>query len=364
MNITLPAGRLSGPYTDGDFRVYPNSLLFKAGDYPDKQFAMTAEEIAAAAISFASPVPINLQHAPTMLVGKLGEVRATYVDPESPDELRGVVAVPKWFDDHLTHEERRLSSEFNRETKRLVGIALTPTPRVEGAALMAAFTSSTAPDKGTDPTPKPASRKAPSMSPFKEFLGNLAAFVSGAASKIEDGETPPAETPKTPPAPAVHSATPAPVATLPAPDPQIAAMSARIAELQAQNIRTEAAAFADRMLSDKRIVPAERDSLIAQFSQAAADDAALPVQVAFSVNGEAKTGSRLDALKAVVMGRTPHVLLDEVSGGLPAGAAILYPEPTNAEMSASDQAKIDASVKKLLGHSDIGRSALARKGGK
>ncbi len=122
---------------EGDVAVYPNSLLFVAGDYEDKGFSMTPEELAVAVEHF-TPCGGNIEHT-DFLAGRACEVRAIFLDEADPFILRGEVAVPLWLDENLGAEERKLSCEFDRQTKELAGIGLVVHPRVSEAALMTAF---------------------------------------------------------------------------------------------------------------------------------------------------------------------------------------------------------------------------------
>jgi len=129
----------SGRYVDGDYAIYPNSLLFEAGDYADKAFTLSPEEQWAAVESFA-PVWGNIEHT-DFLKGRACEVRSIRLDEGDSHTLRGEVAVPLWLDENLGDEERRLSCEWDRDAKTLLGIGLVVHPRLPDAALMAAFTA-------------------------------------------------------------------------------------------------------------------------------------------------------------------------------------------------------------------------------
>ena len=57
----------------GDF-VVRRGTFFRVGEYPDKQFGLSEAEADAAIAGFA-PVPLNIEHIPTIFDGKLGMVR-------------------------------------------------------------------------------------------------------------------------------------------------------------------------------------------------------------------------------------------------------------------------------------------------
>lgn len=121
----------------GDGYILRTGKLFEAGEWPDKGYAMTADELAAAAASFA-PVDIDLEHVPTVLDGKLGQLKSVEV---RGSELFGTVAVPEWLDSLLEDGARKVSCTWDKATKRLSGLAIVRTPRITDAALYAAFST-------------------------------------------------------------------------------------------------------------------------------------------------------------------------------------------------------------------------------
>ena len=136
----MPDFNLStGRTVRGDFAIYPNSILFKSGNYEDKGLSITPEEMAVAAAE-SGPVPFNLEHtrkgAHKATEGLFGGILRQWIDPDDPTLLRGEVAIPLPLDEKL--ETKAPSMEFSKDTKRIVGAALTYTPRVSEAALMSA----------------------------------------------------------------------------------------------------------------------------------------------------------------------------------------------------------------------------------
>ncbi len=123
---------------EGDFAVYPNALLFQAGEYTDKGFEMSPEEMFIACEQFSDPVGGNIEHS-DFLKGRACEVRSIRLDDADSSTLRGEVAVPLWLDSQLEDHERKLSCEWSRESKTLTGIGLVVHPRVEEAALVSAY---------------------------------------------------------------------------------------------------------------------------------------------------------------------------------------------------------------------------------
>jgi hypothetical protein len=81
--------------------------------------------------------------------------------------------------------------------------------------------------------------------------------------------------------------------------------------LRAVLLTKEAEAFYSQALADNRVVPAEKDALIAQFTQAVKDDAKDAGVACFSADGAVAEGVRLKALKDGVAARVPHGLTTE-----------------------------------------------------
>lgn len=138
---------LGSPVEDGEWVEYPDSLLFRAGEYEQKSYSMTPEELWAAAEQF-EPVPNELEHVntegtATILDGKLGGVEAVRLSDDG-QELRGTVKIPRWLDAIWDAPAKRVSCVWDRGTKTLSGLGLVVKGHVPDAALMAAFAESAA----------------------------------------------------------------------------------------------------------------------------------------------------------------------------------------------------------------------------
>ena len=155
------------------------------------------------------------------------------------------------------------------------------------------------------------------------------------------------------------SGRPAPAGMTDAERADFAALRADNDRLKAAAITKDAEAFADQAIAARRAFPAERQNIVAAFSQAAQDDAATPATVNFSVGTDAKTGSRLDAFRAFVTGRPAHGLTSETIETAAFSGGAIIPSAHNGE--ALDQEKIDAQVKRMLESTSIGQSILASK---
>ena len=122
---------------DGEY-VLRTGKIFEAGDYPDKNFQLTPEEMMEAIDDF-QPVDLDLEHMPTIMDGKLGKLEAVALGDDGWSMV-GTVRLPKWLDENVLKDtERKVSATWDRSTKKLTKLALVLNPRVSDAALMAAF---------------------------------------------------------------------------------------------------------------------------------------------------------------------------------------------------------------------------------
>lgn len=120
-----------------DGYVIREGLIFESGDYPDKNFQLSPEELLAASTDFR-PAQVNLEHIKTIFDGKLGYL--SNVRPSKDGSaLYGEAKLPKWFDDIFNDEPIKVSCEWNRNTKTIEGLALTTRPRIKDAVLMSKF---------------------------------------------------------------------------------------------------------------------------------------------------------------------------------------------------------------------------------
>ena len=272
------------PTTDAGV-ILRTGKLFATGDYPDKNFSLTDEEMSAAVAAFM-PVRNNLEHKPTILDGQLGELRSVEC---RGSELFGTVAVPAWLNTLLGSDPLKASLEWTRDTKQIVGNALVLNPRVADAHLVAAFTAAQNPPEKEHPM---------------GLLDKLKALFSGDKAPTEDEVkavfTAEVSLPKVEEKP-----TPTPPATFTA-DP---AQAAAIVGLQKRLLTSEAEAWFNAALADQRCFPSQKADLIAAFCQAAQGDNA--GTVCFSEEGVLREGHGLAALKKAVSLYPQHGLTTE-----------------------------------------------------
>jgi hypothetical protein len=129
---------------EGDF-VLRRGKYFELGEYPDKEFSLNEAEADAALQSF-SQMPINLEHTATLFDGKLGWVRRLWREGR---DLLAEYAIPAWLHRVTGGEPIRISSEWDRATKRPIGAALVLSPRIEDAVMMTALPAASVRGQGT-----------------------------------------------------------------------------------------------------------------------------------------------------------------------------------------------------------------------
>lgn len=361
--------------------VRRSGTIFRCGDYPDKQFALTPDE-AAAAIAAFTPVPVDLEHTSTVLDGRLGTLESVAMG-EDGTSLVGTVALPAWLDALLDEGQRKVSATWDRATKQLRGLAIVNTPRVADAALMAAF-AATDEGKALVAIESEFAGKRHSASDqqiVQTMHDHAVALGAGCATEAKMSGTDTRH--KVSLADAVlallgKDSTPPPAATPPAraeeivvADEQTAAFTetpeykAMQTELEAlrtrdaarerERIVEKAAVFADTEIGAKRALPAERDALLDTYVVAAEDDAAHPRTVTFSKDGAEATGTRVDALKARHAARAPHVLTEELLRDGDA-QALFNRTSTAKEGDVSDERR-----RELLAKTPLGQAIIAAK---
>jgi hypothetical protein len=339
--------------------------LFASGNYEDKHYSMTDEELAAAAAAF-SPVPIDIEHVPSVLSGKLGMLESINIDADGKT-LLGTVAMPSWLDALIDDSERKVSCTWDRATKRLTGLALVRNPRIEDAVLMAAFGAA---DTVSIPADFAGKRHSAADTADMQTIHDIAAKQGAVCPDMNEGDdtmpdtmTPeqqmglfgkfmawmgagehPVTTPATFNAPT--QASPA----APQPDPEKDSLKAQLAQLRAQQIGDRAAAFAAEQITANKALPAQRDAIIAAYSVLAADDA----EYGQATFGSAKT-TRVDALAALFTNAPTHGLTTQA---MPVGAQELANQLTTPGANFGQDQPDRKETLRLLTLTPEGRAAL------
>lgn len=313
--------------------IYDNALLFRAGHYPDKQFSMTPGELAQAAASW-SPVGGNIQHS-DFLAGRAGVISRAWIDPADRNVLRGEVRVPLSLDRLLTEGEKGISMEWNRAGKFADGFALVTNPRVSDAALMSLEAQLSPPAPGIS---QPGGERKKNMK-LSQLVASFVASFRGQQGVEDDLSAAPTATapgnqapttlfgyPITQPGTQTQPGAATQPGTQAQPNAdQMAHFNQQLLVERTARLKAESAQFATEVIGACRALPAERDSLAAQYFQAALDDLNAPAQVAFSYAGQPRTGTRVDALKAAMAARPAHSLTQD-----------LWPSPLAVEQPSAD----------------------------
>lgn len=327
--------------------------IFVAGDYKDKNFKMTKEDVTETVRKFTSPVPLDLNHHKTLkrLESKLGQLKS--VSDDGNGNLFGEVEIPEWLNEVVCKDDDGndlplpVSCAFGKD-KTIVKLALTDNPRVKEAAIFAAFAEAN-PEEATEEnselvgegvlatelgsafTPsgmaeftaelvkKLKTTEATEPVVFKSelseeadepiiketimdekvtLLNRLLAFLDIKQEKPEGAELSEEETPVV-----VPKVTPKPEVVTVDFSAELAtekaareAAEARVNEMVKAGIKTQAQAFATEIIAGKHAQESERATIEAAFSQALEDDNAYPVEIQFSADSK---GSRADAVRAI-----------------------------------------------------------------
>ena len=159
----------------------------------------------------------------------------------------------------------------------------------------------------------------------------------------------------------VKTPMPDPVEFKAPPDPAAATAAAeadtlrkQLAQERAGRLQVDAGAFADKMIAERRVLPAERAALVAVFSQAGVDDAAHVAVVTFG-DGDAGKGNRIAALSALFAAREPHALTHEhIANDKDAQVLMARRAGDKADKPCTPERKAE-----LLSKSTLGQAVLA-----
>jgi hypothetical protein len=386
--------------TEGGHVIRKADVIFKAGDYdfPAEKggpFSMSPEEIMAYCAGFKDPVELEDTHVPSIFNGKLGHLVAVTPN-EDYSAFGGDVRVSRWFDALFPNEPIKMSAKWDRGTKTLKAVAVLPNPRIDDAAMFAAFAAAddSEGDKGGlhrtphgqkmvqylhDLTAHGGARCSPDHSPGVKEASFHADHEASTIQKIHDMtlgsgaacalyrdnktknvawqpgsyyktavEAMPAYRDYQPGAYALMSDADAP-AREKKPEPtarerdleaQLAVERRKNREGQLAALARESVTFAKQLQAESRIVPADFADVVAEYVQAGRDDLEHGGTADFAdERGQSKKGTRLEALRARYQKRQPHVLTREL---VPGDAAALFSRErtlTNDEKDLEDAKK-------------------------
>lgn len=269
--------------------------IFQAGDYPERQFRLTEREMAELVNSF-EPVPLMVEHGPTPFDGRLGVLESVF---QHGPELFGRFRIPAWLSAVFGGQPMKVSLAFGPR-KEIIEASLVRSPAIPDAAFSAAFAQVTGDVSGVmeqNPTITPEEKGA---------LAKLAAFFTATRE----------------PAPAPTSLR---SEIMDAVQEAIRPLSDRIEQIEVRlnemdeakepespsseedaALERSAADFADGNIRAGRLMPAEREGVIAAFCATARSGGANHVLFA---NGRLQPCAALDAYTAAINGRSQSELM-------------------------------------------------------
>lgn len=320
-----------------DDMIEVSGKIFEIGNFPDKDFSLSLEEAQQAIKSFAV-APLDYEHVPGPLDGKLGELTGVWLGDDNKS-IFGKAQMPTWLHKALDSASIKVSATWDRATKQIKALAIVNNPRISDAALVAAFAGS-----------RHSSKDQKDLQDMHDLSVSLGAMCGNAKMnnensnqtmsikekiyravfKVKDTES-------------VQDQKKHEDEKMPDNDQQNTQnvdFAAKIAELEKQvkdqkikAWKAEAESFADKMISSFHAMPHERDLIVAQFLQAATDDDSTPATITFNIGTEQKSGSRVDAFKAAHEARTAHKELSQESTFTMLGS--------DGKSSAEDEAELN-----------------------
>ena len=374
--VHLAALSLDGESQTGDDLVVRTGLICRAGDYPNHDWSLTPDDLRAAAEAYQGGGYVELEHLTsqgkqTILDGQLGELQGVWAS-EDGTELYGDVALPAWIDRISAGAGHKVSAVWERATKALKGVGLVLDPAVPDAALMSAHVAFA---KRHD---TPQGQYA--MQELHDVAARHGAVCSAGnttmASKHEAGAIQAMHDLATDHGakcaavgargPMLYSREGHPVAgekTVAELQAQLEAEKAQretdrkaLVALQAERRVEKAESFVDKLITENRVLPAERDLLVKLHVQAATDDDTHGLVLL----ADGKQETRLATVVAALSARQVIGLTREQIAANPQVTVLLNQQRTR-EVTEQQAEQTAASHDNLLALTDLGRRALAAK---
>ena len=322
--------------------VFKKGKIFQCGDYPDKGINVEVQAFRDANKTFA-PVPINSEHWASVFDGKLGDLIA--IETADDGTVFGLLSVPKALSDLLGDtEEWPVSIELS-PSFAVVGLALAKFPRVTDAAVFSAL--------GVKPPEKrEENRKMSLKSVLKQVFtraidelpedaeGNTGATVTTAKTEVKDFSAElAAETEARKKA-----------------EDELAAMrtaqNEQAAKAETANIARAGKAFADEMVADRRVLPAQAEAVALQYGLALRADN--EGKACFSDDNKPVEGANVKALRDMFKATPQHQWTADLMGA---------PQFKAMSGNSTDEGMSAARKAELMGKSSLGRQAV-KNGGK
>jgi hypothetical protein len=226
--------------------VVRTGKLFEAQFFAERGYGVTEEELDEIVAGF-SGAPILIQHESTIFDRLPDEQRPGWVTRlwRKGRELFGEVRLADWLHQLFADQPIRVSVGLTTDRpRRLLELSLVPNPRITDAAVMAAFSSFAREGRDHGQPPGPNGGNQPSMEGLtKEDVG----FLQGLKKFFGGGEKPD-------PVEARFAALEAKLDALN--KPAAPAQPAPVDHSQAANT------FADRLIAEGRLFPADRQKVV------------------------------------------------------------------------------------------------------
>jgi hypothetical protein len=355
------------------------------------KFSLTEAEADAAILDF-KPLPLNVQHIPTIFDGLLGNVTQLYREGK---DLLGKVEIPRSLHDLTKGAPLPVSSEWFQTSKKPKGMGLVIEGAVQDAIMHAAFASfakrhdtatgqsklqnmhdqaassgavcsaagsvnmasrheagaiqqihDVAVQHGAKCDPKAATYFSEPVEPAKEnrtmskTMDEIVAFFSGKPVKkeeeavVEGGRTTDESD-------------------------ELKRLRTQVIQMARSNRKQDAVRDVDELIRSGHALPAERDVMILAFAQAKEDDDAAPTVLKFSAGEKTLDLSRYDAMRALYAARPKNMLAQEVlKGVLPDTELVALMARGTAVDPNAPKAATDAEIAALKGMTALGKEVL------
>lgn len=322
--------------------------VFEVGDYPDKGFSLTMDEARAAVAAFV-PVNANFSHHQTVADGKCGVLES--VELCADGSIVGTLAEPASFARWLGGGARKLSLEWDKAVKRIVGVAHALNPRIPDAVVFEAIAAF---ERGETPEPLRFENPATADNKEKPMKRGLMTRLRDAIGGATDEEIAAFEAASGPHEPDARDA------ALQAAQAKIAAFEAEQARAAKDALRAGAVAFADGLVCSRRIVAKgneEYNAALALFEIASASDAAGGGLACFEA-GAPEGFSAVRALTALFEHLPAHGRHEEQVTDVDVNTVAIF-ERQKTSITGADGDTVD--VDQLLGLTPLGQQILAAK---
>lgn len=280
-SVKVASFNLTEVVFSGASTVKMKGLVFRLGKYPDKNFSIDAKEWDSKSQSTFTPQNLDIEHATRpngeFLTHILGhEFGALSSVSRKGNDIYGEVEVPKWLFE-LSGGSIGVSLAFG-EDKKIVGCALTLSPRVAGAKVAAVFGEGDV----------IAGQEDDMNQNDPGFFAAVGAMFAGALASVGIGK--PVET-NAPDKPDIPAAT---VMSDPEKDELEKFRAAKAASNEAAAVKfgTDRAAA---LKAEGKILPAQEQLVAEQFTFALKQDNV--DKAYFTDSGDPKPGARLSALE-------------------------------------------------------------------